>query len=94
MTGSGGNGGERVRALVVCFVVTLVTTGSASESLDDEESDEESGEEDFFGLSDKVALVSEPGFLVDFLFGDDSVDESLSELEADVSSSESGNGVF
>jgi len=82
--------------IVVALVVTLVRTGSASdsESLDDEESDDESGEEDFFGPSDKVALVSEPCFLIAFLFGEGFVEDSLSELEEEASTSESGNGNF
>lgn len=95
MIESGGRGGERTRVIVVVLVVTLVRTGSASdsESLGDEESDDESGEEDFFGPSDNVALVSEPCFLIAFLFGEDFVEDSLSELE-EVSTSESGNGTF
>jgi len=83
-----------LRSLTVStFVVIFATLGSDSESLDDEESDEEAAI--FFGaLSERVALVSDPGFLPTFFsLTFFSEVESLSELD-DESSSEPGSGIF
>jgi len=90
--GSGGRGGESLRAAVI-LVGILTISNSASESLEDDEAEDESGEEDFLARSDKVALVSEPWFFV-FFFGRDFVEDSLSELEGLDDRSESGNGIF